>query len=1055
MILTRSNIKEFDIDSAMRGRIEANELEKLLVIVPTNRKIRDLKKEIISLAPGGATGKINLETLGTFSTKLLFDSGEIRGTILGDAAATVLLKQSFQQIKAKYFSNYKDDIPFGTLERIKNVISEYKKHGISADDLRREAEELTGSEKLKAADIADIYEKYKSNCDRLGVREIGDVYIQLNAMERSGFEKRFRKFFPCVELIIILGFDEFTKPEIEIITSTSALPGLDLLLSFDYSPSNSFLFAHLDRCYENLREEGFRAVKDNTELKGNSFRASVRINLFNGRKREKIGEFSEKIVRINARGRRKEIELIAKEIKSLISEKDISPDRICVALNLIQKYSPTIRDVFRVYNIPINLTDRYALNASPPVIAAINLLEIPENDYYYKNILRALSGGYLDNAGINQSNLLRVSVGLKIISGFRNWKNSIEDALAGMNGDDTEEYSVPSISAAEYRKALEDIEIINGLVSPFDRMMSFEEFLDRFASLIYRLNIPLKLVETGGGRVEENVKALTTTIETITEILELFKLEYPSGEKFPLKFYLNNIRTAVNSSRYNIKERQGYGVQITTLGEIRGLKFDYLFIAGLCDGDLPTRYKPEIFYSPSFARNEQKHQAEERYHFYQALCLWEKGLYLTNPSFDEKKELVESNFLTEFTSTFEVSGKSEKDYDQAVCSREELLALAGKKGTGNLISDELAAKLDINPGEINRALEIDAGRISDPFGESGFTGYVLDDLSDEGRKYLEGYSGRQYSVTQLETYALCPYKYFAERVLRLKPVEEPTEDIEALEMGTLLHSILYEFYSGLRKKNILIHKCGDREFNLACDEIFRIAGEKIEKANFHSPVSFFEKEKILGINGDRRNSILYKFMEVERNNESGFTPEFFEVAFGRLRTEGGDENRTNVAFSVNDVNVRGMIDRVDIDAGEKHFKVIDYKLGGKKPTQEDLLSGISLQIPLYMLAARSLVNAQLGGEFDPLEADIYSLKFSDGKFGPIDITKAASGRRKMERGESIDMNNELIKICIESIEKYVNYIVSGKFHLSTLKERESRVCNNCNFKYVCRIQEVN
>ncbi|MGA7836421.1 MAG: UvrD-helicase domain-containing protein, partial [Ignavibacteriaceae bacterium] len=291
MILTKNKIKKFDVDFEIDQRIKSDRLNQLLIIVPTNRKIRDLKKGIITLSPKNATGKINLETLSTLSTKLLFNDSEIKGTILSDAAATVLLKQSFQEIKAKYFSNYKDEIPSGTLERIKNVISEYKKNGITAADLRRESESLSGSEKLKAEDIADIYEKYQANCDKLGVKEIGDVYNQLNRLDKTEFEKRFRNFFPEVKVIVIQGFDEFTMPEIEIINSTSEIPGSELFLSFDYSSSNSQLFKHLDRCYGKLKAKGFNPIEDSSKSLHNKFQSEIRKNLFNGRKPDKINDF--------------------------------------------------------------------------------------------------------------------------------------------------------------------------------------------------------------------------------------------------------------------------------------------------------------------------------------------------------------------------------------------------------------------------------------------------------------------------------------------------------------------------------------------------------------------------------------------------------------------------------------------------------------------------------------------------------------------------------------------------------------------------------------------
>ena len=60
----------------------------------------------------------------------------------------------------------------------------------------------------------------------------------------------------------------------------------------------------------------------------------------------------------------------------------------------------------------------------------------------------------------------------------------------------------------------------------------------------------------------------------------------------------------------------------------------------------------------------------------------------------------------------------------------------------------------------------------------------------------------------------------------------------------------------------------------------------------------------------------------------------------------------------------------------------------------------------------------------------------------------------MSKDEMITMVEEMIRICIESIHKYVDDITSGKFNLSELEDRENKVCRYCNFRSVCRIQEV-
>ncbi|MFZ0455187.1 MAG: 3'-5' exonuclease, partial [Ignavibacteriaceae bacterium] len=813
MILTKCKVEAVDLDQRIDDTIKNEELDKLLLIVPTNRKIRYLKKDIISFSPGKATGKINLETIGTYAANLFFCDSPGSKTnvhqmkILSDAASSVLLKQSIHGSSLKYFDN--NAVPPGTLDRIRNVISEYKKHGITPPKLKQESVTLDGTEKLKAEDIAEIYEKYRQKCNELYVKEIGDVYSEMVQLPADEFSERFRELYPKVNLIVINGFDEFTIPEIEIINYTANINSMDLFIQFDYYKYNNLIFSHLDKCYNIFISKGFSPVIDSSKGELNRIQNLIRENLFKKNSSGKVEILKPSINKIAGQTREREIELIAKEIKNLVIVQGIEPNQICVAFNLIHKYSPVVRDIFSTYGLPFNLTDRFSLNTSPAVISIINFLEILENDFYYKNIFRALSSGYLKTGNIDLSNLLHASVELKIISGLKNWIDSLNRGIHQLEDFEDDENS--SLNKEIYKKALEDIHKLEEQLDPFSRKMTLKEFEKKFLGLIFSLDLHKKIINNesdgfrnGNETIEKNIKAVTVFIETVKDILNLFELEYPENEKFSLKFYLNNIRTAVSFTRYNIKEKSGYGIQVTTLNEIRGLKFDYLFIAGLCDGDLPTRYTPEIFFSGSFVKNELRHQTEERYHFYQSLCSFDKGLYLTTPLQDDKQELVESNFLKEVSKHFHVTNKDEKDYLTSVYSKEELLKFTGRNLTKNpdeIIRIKEKIKNNSIPFDrIKRSVLIDQMRINEPFGDSEFTGNIYEGLSESAKENLNNYKDKEYSISQLETYAKCPYKYFAERILKLKPLEEPSEEIEALEMGSLLHNILYEFYETISGK---------------------------------------------------------------------------------------------------------------------------------------------------------------------------------------------------------------------------------------------------------------
>jgi len=126
MILTKGKIKEFNIELFTEGKISSNQLDSLLIIVPTNRRQRNLKKNIIDNFKEKPVSIINIETISSITEKLLLEN--MGFTSLSEAASTVLIRESAESLELSYFAAYSKGIPFGTLDKIKNVISEYKKN---------------------------------------------------------------------------------------------------------------------------------------------------------------------------------------------------------------------------------------------------------------------------------------------------------------------------------------------------------------------------------------------------------------------------------------------------------------------------------------------------------------------------------------------------------------------------------------------------------------------------------------------------------------------------------------------------------------------------------------------------------------------------------------------------------------------------------------------------------------------------------------------------------------------------------------------------------------
>ncbi len=228
------------------------------------------------------------------------------------------------------------------------------------------------------------------------------------------------------------------------------------------------------------------------------------------------------------------------------------------------------------------------------------------------------------------------------------------------------------------------------------------------------------------------------------------------------------------------------------------------------------------------------------------------------------------------------------------------------------------------------------------------------------------------SASSLETYARCPFRYFLETVLALKPWEEPEQILTLLprDRGVLVHAILYEFFSRLQQTDQLPLSAQRRDEEQQL--LTRIAEEHFALFAQTRPVGLpllweLERERLL-----RR---LHTFLQRERRATHGFCPAAFEVFFGigikSSESEDRESERTPipqfltpnipVPFRLDtgeEVQLRGRIDRIDVSTEHidlvqpRQARILDYKTG-RTPAQ-GFAGGTTLQLVLYLYAAQHL-----------------------------------------------------------------------------------------------------
>jgi ATP-dependent helicase/DNAse subunit B len=274
----------------------------------------------------------------------------------------------------------------------------------------------------------------------------------------------------------------------------------------------------------------------------------------------------------------------------------------------------------------------------------------------------------------------------------------------------------------------------------------------------------------------------------------------------------------------------------------------------------------------------------------------------------------------------------------------------------------------------------------------------------------------------LENYASCPYKFFLDRLLRVKPIVDPAQVVELgpLDRGSAIHEIFQRFLlehtpDDLRGKSreTLQHRL--REI---ADEVL----DEVEARGLGGAPMLWARS---------RNEIvddLARWLDLEIAAPGDYPERGFEVAFGG-RWAGSDESPysrdepLSLVINAKELRLRGRIDRIEWKAGDS-FRIIDYK-SGKNRQKGIFEGGEALQLAIYLLAASDIVGIDL--EHGTAE---YLFATRRGGFTTHDLT-----------GPDLIASRAALETILGRI---VGGVSGGDFHAEPGKQ-----CEWCDFDPVC------
>lgn len=370
--------------------------------------------------------------------------------------------------------------------------------------------------------------------------------------------------------------------------------------------------------------------------------------------------------------------------------------------------------------------------------------------------------------------------------------------------------------------------------------------------------------------IEKHAFAVLTSEESFIEkfreiILNLENFLKHQELEIGIPTFLRFFRQAVQQTKIALQEDDGSAVQLMGTLESRSLDFKNLFFLSVNEGTLPGRQSSHSYIPYDLRKAFGLPTLEEQdslyaYYFYRLLQGAEK-IYLF----------------------YNGEGGSGEEKSRFIRQVEYFLARKNPK---------------INISHHYYSLPLKSYKAVD----------IVIEKDEAFFKSLDNKTSRQgFSPSLISAYYICPLQFMMNYVVRLRPQEEITEDLEADRFGRLFHHVIegiYKDFIGQEVTSVLIKQQRYKIDNLL-NEALKI--EKLDK----------EYQK-------NRNSLLLETIKILINKVLDQDEQY--APFNILETE----KKYHFTLPVNhhihkEVKLQGTIDRVDEKEGI--IRIIDYKTG--------------------------------------------------------------------------------------------------------------------------------
>ena len=877
---------------------------------------------------------------------------------------------------------------FEYAEEIFNTITQLKASKISFDEMfmfDSQNEQLT----KKIHDLAKIFQLYETY--KAGLLDSSDLFLLSSLTVADNRENA---------KILFVGFDDFTAIEYTIIERLAISCEVNII---NYYSKENNRYIYNNQVFDKLRniayinELQFDVVNEETNKSEINLKQFLSNNLF-GIKNDKFTIKNETVKIYSGKDFRDEIEFVAR----IIRQKTFNGNQFSssgVAVFDLQGKEEVIKEIFSKYEINYYIDSKFQLDQSIFYKFLLSLLKFNLEGYSLIHLIDLINSPFYDEKFEIKQMLIEKLSSIK----FRGYK------LSNIAVDE---------NLIKAREKLQDF--INLIL--IDKNTNISDLIKRLEKINEILRIEEILNEIANKKSEITDKIiLNKSKEVVLNLLEDINRYYLDANLETVFDIYSHIASVVNIN--NLPQTLD-AVKVIDANDCMEIFLDLYLVNCKFDNAPSLKFDCGIILDSEIAELNFKNKLSPTIAHINRL----KKLELFNTSL-----MFEKNLTITYSHTMSDLIRELKQRLQVEIE-------------GELI--DLPALNDFSFGKYVALSKWDYIEFLSKNNKNhkyfiNFYGNVknFSQISSENKQIYD--EMKTISASQLENYFKCPFYYFVYNILKIRPNIE--NDIQSLDVGNILHELLFVYYK--KNKNV-----GDI-YEFCKKQIFKIVDrDERLKINANSPTLInLIDEGVRVING---------LNYIDENTL--FKPLYFEFEFSNDK-----------ALHLNEVDLVGKIDRVDYY--EDLMRIVDYKTGKAEAGLKELFYGNKLQLFLYSVAMENVIKKHtIGGFYLPLHnsytreiGNSYSLKgffendervvhALDARLQPGDksdivnvkmnkdfVASRTLGYKELNNDEM----NSLKKYSIELSNNAIKEIKSG--YIEPTPSSLSKPCEYCPYAHIC------